>query len=93
MENELENNYLAAAIDALNKVVTSDVSPRLASKIVRFRQILSNYAATGGKAKAPKPQLIFVENANAAEIANNAAANVEGAKDTNGNEIPYIYTV
>lgn len=46
----LENNYLVAAIDALNKVVTSDVSPRLASKIVRFRQILSNYAATAENA-------------------------------------------
>lgn len=85
MVNELENNYLTAAIDALNKVVTSDVSPRLASKIVRFRQILSNYAATNGKGKGTQTAIEFEENANtaAAEIANNAAenaANGEGAK-------------
>lgn len=81
MVNELENNYLTAAIDALNKVVTSDVSPRLASKIVRFRQILSNYAATNGKGKGTQTAIEFEENANAAaaEIANNAAENAEGA--------------
>lgn len=66
MENELENNYLAAAIDALNKVVTSDVSPRLASKIVRFRQILSNYAATNGKDKGTQTAIDFETNTNAA---------------------------
>lgn len=79
MENELENNYLAAAIDALNKVVTSDVSPRLASKIVRFRQILSNYATTNGKVKGTQTSINFEENANAAaaEYANTAAANAE----------------
>ena len=78
MVNELENNYLAAAIDALNKVVTSDVSPRLASKIVRFRQILANYAATNGKGKGTQTAIEFEENANAAaEIANNAAENAE----------------
>lgn len=95
MANELENNYLAAAIDALNKVVTSDVSPRLASKIVRFRQILSNYAATNGKGKGTQTAIDFEANANAAaaEIANNAAANAEGAKDANGNEIADTYTV
>lgn len=86
MVNELEHNYLAAAIDALNKVVTSDVSPRLASKIVRFRQILSNYAAANGKGKGTQTSIEFEENANAAaaEIANNAAenaANGEGAKN------------
>lgn len=91
----LENNYLAAAIDALNKVVTSDVSPRLASKIVRFRQILSNYAATNGKGKGTQTAIDFEANANAAaaEIANAAAANAECAKDANGNEIADIYTV
>lgn len=78
MVNELENNYLTAAIDALNKVVTSDVSPRLASKIVRFRQILSNYAATNGKGKGAQTAINFEENANAAaEIANTAAENAE----------------
>lgn len=78
MVNELENNYLAAAIDALNKVVTSDVSPRLASKIVRFRQILSNYAATDGKGKGTQTAIDFDANANAAaEIANTAAENAE----------------
>jgi hypothetical protein len=85
MENELVNNYLTAAIDALNKVVTSDVSPRLASKVVRFRQILSNYAATNGKGKGTQTAIEFEENAEnaAAKIANNAtenAANGEGAK-------------
>lgn len=81
MVNELENNYLTAAIDALNKVVTSDVSPRLASKIVRFRQILSNYAATNGKGKGAQTAINFEENANAAaaEIANAAAENAENA--------------
>lgn len=81
MENELETNYLAAAIDALNKVVTSDVTPRLASKIVRFRQILSNYAVTNGKGKGTQTAIDFEANANAAaaEIANNAAANAENA--------------
>lgn len=77
----LENNYLAAAIDALNKVVTSDVSPRLASKIVRFRQILSNYATTNGKGKGTQMAIDFDANATetANEIANTAAANAEGA--------------
>lgn len=76
MVNELENNYLTAAIDALNKVVTSDVSPRLASKIVRFRQILSNYAATNGKGKGTQTAIDFEENANtAAENAANTAQN------------------
>ena len=49
MEETLENNYLTAAIEALNKLMTSDISPRMASKIVRFRQTLSNYAATSSK--------------------------------------------
>lgn len=87
MEKELETNYLAAAIDALNKVVTSDVSPRLASKIVRFRQILSTYAATNGKDKGTQTAIDF--------DANTAAENAEngGAKDANGDEIADIYTV
>lgn len=46
MENTLEKNYICAAIDALNRVVTSDVTPRLASKVVRFRNILQEYAKT-----------------------------------------------
>lgn len=65
----LENNYLAAAIDALNKVVTSDVSPRLASKVVRFRKILTDYTATNGK--GAQTAINFDENG--------------GAKDANGN--------
>ena len=42
----LEKNYVAAAIDALNTVLTSDVSPRMASKIARFRNVLKDYAKT-----------------------------------------------
>lgn len=79
METTLENNYLAAAIDALNKVVTSDVSPRLASKVVRFRKILTDYAATNGKGKGTQTAINFDENG--------------GTKDANGNEITDIYTV
>lgn len=40
---ETEKNIVAAAINALNTVLTSDVSPRLASKVVRFKKILSDY--------------------------------------------------
>lgn len=79
METTLENNYLAAAIDALNKVITSDVSPRLASKVVRFRKILTDYAATNGKGKGTQTAINFDENG--------------GAKDANSNEITDIYTV
>lgn len=46
MENTLEKNYICAAIDALNRVVTSDVTPRLASKVVRFRTMLQEYVKT-----------------------------------------------
>lgn len=51
MANELENNYLAAAINALNTLLTSDVSPRMASKIARFRKVLKDYEA---ETKQPK---------------------------------------
>lgn len=40
---ETEKNIVTAAINALNTVLTSDVSPRLASKVVRFKKILSDY--------------------------------------------------
>lgn len=40
---ETEKNIITAAINALNTVLTSDVSPRLASKVVRFKKILSDY--------------------------------------------------
>lgn len=46
MEKTLEKNYICAAIDALNRVVTSDVTPRLASKVVRFRAMLQEYVKT-----------------------------------------------
>lgn len=76
--NEMENNYLAAAIDALNKVVTTDVSPRLASKVVRFRKILTDYA-NANKGKATQRAIEFAET--------------DGATDANGNEINDVYTV
>lgn len=76
--NEMENNYLAAAIDALNKVVTSDVSPRLASKVVRFRKILTDYA-NANKGKGTQTAIEFAET--------------DGAKDANSNEINDVYTV
>lgn len=95
MKDELETNYLAAAIDALNKVVTSDVSPRLASKVVRFRKTLQDYAKqhNGGLQTAIDFDANAAETAN--EIANTAAKNAEngGAKDANGNEIADVYTV
>lgn len=40
----LETDYITAAIDALNKVMLSDVTPRLTSKIARFRKVLQDYA-------------------------------------------------
>lgn len=43
---ETEKNIVLAAINALNTVLTSDVSPRLASKVVRFKKILSDYIKT-----------------------------------------------
>ena len=82
---ELEKNYVTAAIDALNTLLTSDVSPRMASKIARFRNVLKDYAKTTANATET-----------AAEIANTAAenaANGEGATDANGNEVNDIYTV
>lgn len=43
---ETEKNIVLAAINALNTVLTSDVSPRLASKVVRFKKILTDYIKT-----------------------------------------------
>lgn len=50
-DNPLEKEYITAAIDALNRVMLSDVSPRLTSKIARFRKVLQEYAkeCDGGK--------------------------------------------
>lgn len=42
--DDLQKQYVTAAIDALNTLLTSDVSPRLASKIARFRKVLKDYA-------------------------------------------------
>lgn len=85
---ELEKNYVTAAIDALNTLLTSDVSPRMASKIARFRNVLKDYAKTSDtEANATET---------AAEIANTAAenaANGEGATDANGNAVNDVYTV
>lgn len=47
---ETEKNIITAAINALNTVLTSDVSPRLASKVVRFKKILSDYIKTNKQA-------------------------------------------
>lgn len=41
-----EIQYIAAAIDALNALITRDVTPRLITKIARFRKVLTEYAKT-----------------------------------------------
>lgn len=76
--NELENNYVTAAIDALNTLLTSDISPRMASKIARFRSVLKDYANGKGKGKGAQTAIQFES---------------EGAKDANGNDVNDIYTV
>lgn len=77
----LEKNYVTAAIDALNTLLTSDVSPRMASKIARFRNVLKDYGKTsnGGLQRA----IDFDAN----------AENGEGATDANGNTVNDVYTV
>lgn len=78
MENELETNYVTAAINALNTLLTSDVSPRMASKIARFRNVLKDYANGNGKGKGAQKAINFEG---------------EGAKDANGNAVNDVYTV
>lgn len=75
--DETEKNIVAAAIDALNLVLTSDVSPRLASKVVRFKKILSDYIKQN---QQNLQKTIDFEN-------------VGKATDSNGKEIADIYTV
>ena len=53
---ELEKNYVTAAIDALNTLLTSDVSPRMASKIARFRNVLKDYAKQATPRQTPPKQ-------------------------------------
>lgn len=72
-----EIQYIAAAIDALNALITRDVTPRLITKIARFRKILSEYAKS--IRNAPKQTRIEFEG--------------EGAKDANGENVTDIYTV
>lgn len=75
----LEKNYVTAAIDALNTLLTSDVSPRMASKIARFRNVLKDYAKTSN---------------GGAQMAINFDANADGgATDANGNAVNDVYTV
>lgn len=72
-----EIQYIAAAIDALNVLMTQDVTPRLITKIARFRKVLAEYAKS--IRNAPKQTKIeFIE---------------EGAKDANGENVTDIYTV
>lgn len=59
MENELETNYVAAAIAALNTLLTSDVSPRMASKIARFRNVLKDYASGKDKGEGAQKAINF----------------------------------
>lgn len=75
--NELEKNYVDAAISALNTLMISDITPRMASKVARFRKVLQDYAKerNGGTQRV----IEFDENG--------------GAKDANGNDIADIYTV
>lgn len=76
---ELEKNYVTAAIDALNTLLTSDVSPRMASKIARFRNVLKDYAKTS--------------NGGAQRVINFDANADGGATDANGNAVNDVYTV
>lgn len=78
--DDLQKQYVTAAIDALNILLTSDVSPRLASKIARFRKVLKDYA----------------ENEATKKDATQTAINFDdlgGAKDANGNDVNDVYTV
>lgn len=54
---ELETNYVTAAIDALNTLLCSDVTPRLASKITRFRKMLSEYVSANGNQRVIKEMI------------------------------------
>lgn len=44
--DDLQKQYVTAAIDALNILLTSEITPRLASKIARFKVVLTDYAKT-----------------------------------------------
>lgn len=44
--DDLQKQYVSAALDALNKLLTSEITPRLASKIARFKVVLTDYAKT-----------------------------------------------
>ena len=44
--DDLQKQYVTAAIDALNTLLTSEITPRLASKIARFKVVLTDYAKT-----------------------------------------------
>lgn len=75
--DDLQKQYVTAALDALNTLLTSDISPRLASKIARFKAVLNDYAKTVAKSNATQTKIDFEG----------------GAKDANGNDINDIYTV
>lgn len=72
-----EVQYIAAAIDALNALITRDVTPRLITKIARFRKILAEYAKS--IRNAPKQTQIEFGG--------------DGAEDANGNNVADVYTV
>lgn len=42
--DDLQKQYVSAAISALNALLTSEITPRLASKIARFKVVLTDYA-------------------------------------------------
>lgn len=44
--DDLQKQYVTAALDALNTLLTSEITPRLASKIARFKVVLTDYAKT-----------------------------------------------
>ena len=66
---ETEKNIVSAAINALNTVLTSDVSPRLASKVVRFKKILSDYIKTNTQTTIDFANVGKATDSNGKEIA------------------------
>lgn len=66
---EIEKNIVLAATNALNAVLTSDVSPRLASKVVRFKKILSDYIKTNTQTTIDFENVGKATDSNGKEIA------------------------
>lgn len=66
---EMETNYVTAAIDALNTLLCSDISPRMASKIAKFRKVLADYGKQGGNQRVIAEMVNGAKDADGKEIA------------------------